>query len=120
MRKLSVLIWSARILAILAIIFLLMFSLDAFSGSETFGRKLWGFIVHSIPALILLCALIVAWKYEIAGGAIFIIAAIGLGIFWDSFKSNSGSLILIAPFFVTGLLFILHGVLLRKSKTINQ
>lgn len=120
MRKLSVLIWSARILAILAIIFLLMFSLDAFSGSETFGRKLWGFIVHSIPALILLCGLIVAWKYEIAGGAIFIIAAIGLGIFWDSFKSNSGSLILIAPFFVTGLLFILHGVLLRKSKTINQ
>lgn len=117
MKKMSVLIWSARILAILAILFVLLFSLDSFTGTEPLGRKLSGFLIHNIPSLVLLCALIVAWKYEIAGGAIFAITAIGLGIFWDSFKGNPGSLIIIAPLFVIGLIFILHGVLLRKSKT---
>lgn len=120
MKKLPVLIWSARILAILAILLVVLFSLDSFTGTEPLSRKLSGFLIHNIPALILLCALLVAWKYEIAGGAIFTIAAIGLGIFWDSFKGNSGSLIIIAPLFVIGLIFILHGALLRKSKTINQ
>jgi len=119
MKKLTFLLWFTRILAILAILFVLMFSMDAFSGDEPFNRKLSGFLVHSIPALILICALIVAWKYEIAGGAIFIIIAIALGIYWGSFKGNPGSLLILAPFILTGLLFITHRLLSGKSKTIN-
>jgi len=119
MKKLSFLIWFTRILAILAILFLLIFSLDAFEGNEPLGRKLSGFVVHSIPALVLICALIAAWKYEIIGGAIFIVIAIALGIFWGSFKGNSGSLLILAPFFLIGMLFLLHGLLKRKSKSLN-
>lgn len=116
MNKLSFLRWTARILALLSILFLLLFSSDAFSGSEPLGRKLSGFLIHSIPALILIGALITAWRYEIIGGAIFIVISIALGIFWDSFKGNPASLLVIAPFFLTGLLFIMHGLLSRKSK----
>jgi hypothetical protein len=119
MRILSVLIWFARILAILAILFMLMFSMDTFGGGESFGRQLSGFLVHSIPALLLIGALIVAWKFEIIGGVIFIIIAVALGIYWNSFKGNSGSLLILVPFLLTGLLFLLHGLLTRKSKAVK-
>jgi hypothetical protein len=119
MKKLSLLLWFTRILAIMAILFVLVFSLDAFGGDEPLGRQLSGFLVHSIPALVLILALIVAWKHEIIGGTIFIVIAIALGILWGSFKGNSGSLLILAPFFLIGLLFITHGLLSRKSKAIN-
>ena len=116
MKKLLFLVWFARILAILAILFVLMFALDSFGGDKPAGKQILEFLIHSIPALILIFALVVAWKYEIIGGSIFIAVAIGLGIFWGSFAGNSGSLILLAPFFLVGLLFILHGYLLQKNK----
>ena len=119
MKKLLFLGWFTRILAILAILFVLMFSLDSFGGDKPAVRQILEFLINSIPALILICALFVAWKYEIIGGVIFIGVAIGLGIFWDSFTGNSGSLIILAPFFLVGLLFILHGLLSRKNKTID-
>jgi hypothetical protein len=116
MKKLLLLGWLTRILAILAILFVLMFSLDSFGGDKPAGKQILEFLIHSIPALILIFSLVVAWKYEIIGGAIFLIIAIALGIFWDSFTGNSGSLIILVPFFVIGLLFILHGLLSRNSK----
>ena len=117
MKKLLLLSWFTRILAILAILFVLMFSLDSFGGDKSAGKQILEFLIHNIPAWILICALVVAWKYEIIGGAIFIGVSIGLGIFWGSFTGNSGSLIILAPFFLVGLLFMLHGLLSRKSKT---
>jgi hypothetical protein len=38
-----------------------------------------------------------------------------LGIFWGSFKGNSGSLIIIVPFLLVGLLLILHKILIAES-----
>jgi hypothetical protein len=116
MKKLLLLAWFTRILAILAILFVLMFSLDSFGGDKPAGKQILEFLIHNIPALILICALVIAWKYEILGGAIFIGVAIGLGIFWDSFTGNSGSLIILAPFFLVGILFMLHGLLSRNNK----
>jgi hypothetical protein len=117
MKKLLLLVWFTRILAMLAILFVLLFSLDSFGGDKPAGKQILEFLIHSIPALILICALVVAWKYEIIGGSIFFIIAIALGIFWGSFTGNSGSLIILVPFFLVGLLFILLGLLSQKSKT---
>ena len=68
---LTLLKWFARVLAILTILFMLMFSLDAFSGEETFARKMLGFLMHNIPVFALIIALVIAWRYEIAGGVIY-------------------------------------------------
>lgn len=108
---LTVLKWFARVLAILTILFLMMFSLDAFGGNEPFGKQLLGFLMHNIPVFVLIIALIVAWRYEIAGGVLFILSFVALGIFFKSFSGNSGSLALIAPLAIAGISFILHGVL---------
>jgi hypothetical protein len=113
---LKILYWFPRILAILAILFMIMFSLDSFGGNDPLGRQLLGFLMHNIPALVLIIALVIAWKYEILGGVIFILLFIALGIFFKSFSGNSGSLMIITPFLLAGAMFILHEVLSARSK----
>lgn len=113
---LTILKWFARILATLTILFMLMFSLDAFSGDETFARKILGFLMHNIPVFALIIALVIAWRYEIAGGVLFIISFVALGIFFKSFAGNSGSLMIIAPLLIAGITFIVHGIIAPKEK----
>jgi len=108
--------WTPRILTILAILFMLMFSFDVFDGNEPVGAKLLGFLMHNIPVLILTGILVVAWKQELAGGVLLIAAAIAASIFFRSFSGNPWSLIVLAPFAIAGVLFILHYFLYRKYK----
>ena len=111
---LKILLWLTRILAIVSILFMMMFSLDAFEGDEPFIRKLLAFLIHNIPALSLIIALIVSWKYEIAGGLIFILLFIALGIYWESFSGNKSSLMIIAPYLLVGISFIIHRLLIAR------
>jgi hypothetical protein len=113
--KEKILYWTPRILTILAILFMVMFSFDVFEGNEPIGRKLLGFLIHNIPVLILTGILIVAWIWELAGGILLIAAAIAASIFFRSFSGNPGSLIVLAPFAITGGLFILHHFLYKKN-----
>ena len=113
--KSKILYWIPRILTILSILFMTMFSLDAFGGNESFGAKMLGFLIHNIPVLILIAILIIAWKWEVEGGALFIIASIVGFIYFHSFSGNPGSLIVIAPFLIVGILFILHYVLYGRN-----
>ena len=113
---LKILLWFTRILAIISILFMMMFSFDVFKENEPLIRQLLGFLKHNIPAFLLIIALIIAWKYEIAGGVIFILLFIALGIFWNSFSGNDGSLILITPYLLIGILFILHQILFTREK----
>jgi hypothetical protein len=110
------LFWVPRILTILAILFMTMFSFDVFGGTESFGIKLLGFLVHNIPVLILVGILIIAWKWELAGGALFILASLCGAVFFHSFSGNPASLVVIAPFLFAGLLFILHHILYHVVK----
>jgi hypothetical protein len=103
-----------RIFTILAILFMGMFSLDAFAGTTTFGQKLLAFLMHNIAVLILTGILIVAWKRELLGGILFIVAAVAGLIYFHSFTGNPGSIVVIGPFFLTGVMFILHHVMFRK------
>lgn len=114
--KSKILYWIPRILTMLAILFMTMFSLDSFGGNETFGAKMLGFFIHNIPVLILIAILIIAWKWEVTGGTLFIIASIVGFIYFHSFSGNPGSLVVIAPFSIVGILFILHSVLYGRDR----
>lgn len=115
-----ILYWIPRIITILSILFMIMFSFDVFSGNEPFSRKMLGFLIHNIPVLILIVILFIAWKWGVAGGVLFILASIFGFVFFHSFSGNPGSLIVIAPFLITGILFILHHVLYGKSPVIRN
>ena len=106
--KEKALYWIPRILTIMAILFIGMFSIDVFRGNEPLGRQMLGFLIHNIPALILTAILIVAWKWEFIGGTVFIIASIAGSIIFFSYSGNTGSIIVMVPFLIVGILFILH------------
>ncbi|MBN2762248.1 MAG: hypothetical protein JXR41_04085 [Bacteroidales bacterium] len=106
-----ILYWFPRILAICAILFMMMFSLDVFGGTDTAGKKIAGFLMHNIPTFLLLMALIIAWRSEKSGGLIFILLFFALGIFYKSFSGNTGSLVILFPVLLTGIMFIIHSLL---------
>jgi hypothetical protein len=101
-----ILYWAPRILTILAILFMMMFSFDCFGENETLKNQLICLFMHNIPAFICAIVLFIAWKWELIGGVIFILAFIAGTIFFNSFTGNWGSLIVISPFLITGILFI--------------
>lgn len=104
----KLLYWIPRVFTIAAILFMLMFSMDSFGDDATFIKQMLGFLIHNIPVFILIVILVIAWKRELLGGILFILAFIAGAVFFKSFSGNAGSLVVIIPFFITGLLFILH------------
>ena len=72
------LFWAPRILSILFILFIGLFSLDVFGTGAGFWATLLGFLIHNIPTFILLIALILAWRWEWVGAILYV----GFGIWY--------------------------------------
>jgi hypothetical protein len=68
--------WTPRILSIVFILFIAMFSLDVFDEKLGFLGTLLGLFMHNIPVFILIIFLITAWKHEIVGAVAFAIAGL--------------------------------------------
>jgi hypothetical protein len=106
--------WTPRILSILFLIFLAMFSLDVFGTGLGFWKTILALLIHNIPVFILTIVLIISWKYEIVGGVAFILAGILyvvimlFNVFNNKFEwyMVSYSLIIGGPAFVIGGLFL--------------
>jgi hypothetical protein len=108
--------WAPRILVILAILFVSIFALDSFSSERTFWQNAGAFLMHLIPSFILTGILIVAWKWEKAGGIILILIGLVFSVllFILNFGRNHSVwislfivLMLCFPFILAGVLFIL-------------
>ena len=120
--------WTARILCILAILFVSLFSLDSFSSERTFWQNTAAFLMHNIPSFILIALLIIAWKWEKAGGIILTIIglAFSIFIFVFNFKRNHfpvmtcllQALVIAMPFVLAGILFILSHF--RRKKELSS
>jgi len=106
--------WMPRILSILFICFLALFSLDIFEMKLGFWGTILGLFMHNIPVLILSAVLIVSWKHEIVGGVAFIIAGmffaarIIMTLIMNQFELDAlYQLIIAAPAFLIGILFLI-------------
>lgn len=121
--------WTPRILAILIILFLAMFSLDVIGPGRSVGDILIGLIMHNIPVLILTALLMIAWKHELIGAITFISAGslyFGLNVFraihsdipW--YLSISWSLTIAGPAFLVGILFLINWKRKRRKETIKS
>ncbi|MHC1720965.1 MAG: hypothetical protein AB9844_09960 [Clostridiaceae bacterium] len=104
--------WLPRILSILFICFLMLFSLDVFTPGASAGEIAVGLFMHNIPALILLVILIISWKHEIVGGITFILAGLlyvgftlQAGVPW--YMALSWGATIAGPAFLIGILFLL-------------
>ncbi len=70
------LFWTPRVLSIIFIAFLSLFALDVFDGSSGFWQTVLALTMHLIPVFVLTAALILAWRWEWIGAALY--AAAGL------------------------------------------
>jgi hypothetical protein len=116
------LFWTPRILGIIAFLFIELFSLDVFGQGSVLSQIL-AFLIHSLPAFILLAILIVAWKWETIGGILYIIAGFGLMSIYvvSALKEFHWYLIIWAlqicsPVFLTGIFFLVHAQKMRRNK----
>lgn len=119
----KLIIWTPRILAILFVLFLALFSLDIFDGNYGFWGTVLGLFMHNIPSLVLLVIVVISWKYEIVGGVAFIAAgllyigsvayaAITNGFEWYYL---AWSIQIAGPAFLVGILYLLGWRQKRKS-----
>ena len=107
--------WLPRILAILLTLFISIFALDVF-GEYTGLTLLVALVMHLVPTFIVLAATLIAWKWEIAGGIIFILLGCAYIVMsWREFPSIA-QLILAGPAFLTGALFLLQKSSLAQKK----
>lgn len=112
--------WAPRILAIIFILFLMLFSLDVFAENLSFWQTVVGLFMHNVPALILLAVLLISWKYEIVGGIAFILAGLLyiVVLLRNSFEwyMLAWSIQIAGPPFIIGILFLIGWSKKKKIK----
>lgn len=110
--------WTPRIVSIIFILFLAMFSLDIFGQGYSFWETVVGLFMHNIPVFISLIILLISWKYEIVGGIAFISAGL-LYVVMIIMNALQGSfewymlswiLTIAGPAFFIGVLFIVNWI----------
>lgn len=91
------LLWSPRILGILVSMFVGLFALDA--------QALPDFVIHLVPAVLLLALVAASWRWEWIGGVAFI----GLAVAYATMMARGHldwMLVISGPLLVVGTLFL--------------
>ena len=102
--------WTPRIVLILLIAFFLLMGLDVFEMPGTLTERLLGYLIHSIPAIILILLLVLAHRNVTRAGVACILIAI-IGFFFFQTYQN-----IVAFIIVTGLPLLIGGVFLYEGK----
>jgi hypothetical protein len=70
------LFWTPRALSIAFIAFLSLFAMDVFDEHLGFWQVVLALIVHLIPVFVLIAALVLAWRWEWVGAALYAVAGL--------------------------------------------
>ncbi|MBN2368423.1 hypothetical protein JXC34_05385 [Candidatus Woesearchaeota archaeon] len=114
--KINFLKWTPRVLAILFILFISMFALDAFNEDYTLVEMIAGFLIHLIPSYLLIAATVVGWKNNRNGAIMFVALGIASLIFFRTYSHILSFSIITLPCFVIGGLFYIAGKKEKKKK----
>lgn len=109
----TVLVRIARILMIAFILFLTMFSLDVFSMEGTLFEKLGGFVMHSIPSIILVAVLLLSWRNPLLTGILALASAVAFALHWR-LRGIVAFATMILPLVVVGILLVAAHFVSRK------
>jgi len=111
---LKILYWTPRCLAILFSVFISVFALDVFDEGFQGWKTLLALAMHLIPTMILVAALLVAWRWEVAGAVLFIgVAILYLATIHTGIPLSVMFMVAGIPILV-GLLFLAHWWLAHK------
>lgn len=118
-RKNGFLYWVPRVLGIVMILFLALFSFDVFDMEGTLWEKIGGFLIHNIPSFILIVLLVISWRWEWVGAVGYTLLGLAYSLtnlteHWSAHALISGPLILI------GLLFLFSWLRSRRDAPLDQ
>lgn len=115
--------WLPRIICILAILFVSMFAADSFESGLGLAEQIGHLVMHLIPSFLLIAILIIAWKWEMAGGLLLIFIGGGLTpfIYLHNYEMNHSVLsslnvvlVINFPFILAGILFLISNFIKKK------
>ena len=107
----KLLYWLPRLFSLIFLGLLCLVACDVFGTGYGFLMTVVAFFLHLLPALIMGAAIFIAWRWERAGGALFIV----LGLVY--YFSMSGTFFFKLPL---TLLFIMIGVLFLLSRRYRE
>jgi len=99
------LLWSPRILGILVSLFIGLFALDAFSHGKPLFDAISDFVIHLIPACMLLVLVGASWRREWIGGLAFVALAVAYATTMARGRLD-WTLVISGPLMVVGVLFL--------------
>jgi hypothetical protein len=110
------LFWTPRILCMVFALFLVVFAFDVFEG-KGFWETAAALGLHLIPNFLLIIVLIVSWRREWIGAALFsalgVLYIVGM---WEKFPWFTYALIA-GPLFVMGILFWINWHFRRELRS---
>jgi hypothetical protein len=114
-RSLAKFIWIPRALSMAFILFLMLFSLDVFGGEGNLFLKILGFVIHSLPSLIMLAILVLNWNKPLKCGWLFLAVGALFTLRYGTYnRADTFALISVPPFLV-GALFLLTHMLQNRA-----
>lgn len=102
--------WIPRWIGILYILFLSLFTLDAFTADAGIWNNVLGFLIHLLPSIFVLIALILAWRWPLAGGFLFLGLAILFLLFFGHYRYINIAFIFEGPLLIIAILFFIDGL----------
>ena len=108
----KLILWTPRILSILFIAVLFMFSFDVFDSNEAWYNILLAFLIHNIPVILLAFIVFLSWKRPMIGAITFF----SLGILFSIYILIQSGFNGLSTVLTIGLPVILIGVLFWLSK----
>lgn len=117
--------WTPRILSILFLLFLAMFSLDVFDEGLGFWGTLLGLFMHNIPVFVLAIVLAIAWKHEIVGAVFYALAGLAyiVSLFAGAKDGGFQPYMISWPFIISGPAFLIAGLFFagwRKKRRLGR
>jgi hypothetical protein len=113
----SFLHWLPKVLAILFILFVAMFSLDVFDGNLGFWETILALFMNNIPAFVLIIILVFAWRRPMVGAIGFLLMDLLYFVWTWVARPEQLSWFYINPIFLIAVLIgVLFWVSHKRSK----
>ena len=90
-----------KILAVGYIMFISLFALDEWGNWQAL-------FMHLIPSFVLIAVLILAWKKQLIGGLLFLVASASTIFYFHTYKQANIFALISLPPIIIGLLFIAY------------
>ncbi len=116
----NLLYWKPRVLALIYIIILSLFSLEVFRFNYTLSEFVTAFFLSLSPALVIGFFLVIAWRMEELGGSLFILLGIILFLRYSRSQSYLTNFLIAAPLILIGMLFIVNSLMGNKHKHLKE